>query len=168
MLQLLHPFFGDLMFDGIGLLGCVFVLGLMRDAWKDWKQAGVMRVRRRNRLPDSTGRRRFARGFFRKFRGKLILLVVASSVAVMLVGGRQNPHGGKASPATATGTSNPATDSNPPRGRDSAYSDQAILTYQTLPPPRGAGDSIVNGNSNGIASYFRTSPDATNGALNHP
>jgi len=167
MLQLIHPFFGDLMFDGIGLLGCGFVLVLMWDAWKDWKRAGVMRARRRNQLPDSIGRRRSARGFFRKFRGKLVPLAMAAGLAVTLVGGRQGPKSDKTSPTTPAGTLNPATD-NQSGGTGSAHSDGDILTYQKLPSPGGTGDKIVNGNSNAAASRFRTGPDATNGVSARP
>jgi hypothetical protein len=167
MLQLIHPFFGDLMFDGIGLSGGVFVLVLMWDAWKDWKRAGVMRVRRRNRLPYSTGRRRAARGFFRKFRGRLVLLLVASNLAVLLVGGRQNPRGDKTSQTTPAGRLNPVT-GNLSQGADSAHSDGVILTYQTLFSPSGTDGSMVNGNSNVVASRFRTSPDVTNGGPARP
>jgi len=88
MLRLIHPLFGDLMFDGVGLLGCVFVLVLMGDAWKDWKRACVVRDRRKGRLPYSSGRRRPARGFFRKYRTSLALLVIVSGAVAMLVGGR--------------------------------------------------------------------------------
>ena len=167
MLQLIHPFFGDLMFDGIGLLGCVFVLVLMWDAWKDWKRAGVMRDRRRNQLAYSTGSRRPARGFFRKSRARLVLLVIVSGVAVALVGGRQNPHGDRTSQTRPAGTLNPGT-GNLSKGTGSAHSDGAILTYQTLLSPGGTGDSMVNGNSNVVTSRFKTSPDATNGVSPRP
>jgi len=166
-LRLIHPLFGDLMFDGVGLLGCVFVLVLMWDAWKDWQRARVMRGRRRNQLPYSTGRRRPARGFFGKSRVKLALLVIVSGVTAMLVGGRQSPHGTKTSPTTPAGTLNPAT-GNLSSGNDSNRVDEAILTYQTLPPPHGAGGSAANGNSNTIAPRFENSPKATNNVLNPP
>lgn len=42
MVQLIHPFLGDLMFDGVGLLGCLFVLFLMWEAWKERR----IRIRR--------------------------------------------------------------------------------------------------------------------------
>ncbi len=167
-LQLIQPLFGDLMFDGVGLLGCLFVLVLMWDAWKDWNRAGAMRKRRKRQLPYSTSSRRPARGFFRKSRTKLALLVATSSIAVMLVGGRQNPHGDKASPTTPAATLNSATDNNASGNNDSAHPDEAILTYQTLPPESGAGGSIASGNSNAIASHFGNIPDATNSTLNHP
>lgn len=167
-MQLIHPFFGDLMFDGIGLLGCGFVLILIWDAWKDWKRAGVMRLRRRDRLPYTTGRRRSARRFFGKFRGRLVLLAVAASLAVVLVAGRQNPQGNRTSRTTPAGTLNPASDSNLSRGADSAHSDGTILTYQTLPPPGGTGDSSTNKNASAVVSHFRTGPDATNGVSPRP
>jgi hypothetical protein len=167
MLRLLYPFFGDLMFDGAGLLSCVFVLVLMWDAWKDWKRARVMRERRRNQLPYSTGSRRPARGFFRKFRARLILLVIVSGVAVVLVGGRQNPHGDKTSPITPAGTLNPATD-NLSRGKDSSRVDGAILMFETLSTPGGTNGSVANGYSNTVTSPFGNSPSTTNGTLNHP
>ena len=153
-MQLIQPLLGDLMFDGIGLAGCVFVLVLIREAWNDWKRARVMRKRRRSQLPYSTGRRRPARSFFREFQGKLVLLVLASVVVLMLVGGRQNPHGDKTSAARPPGTLNPAAD-NLSSGKDSSRPDGAILTFQTLPPPNGTGGSIANGNSNAIASPLR-------------
>ena len=168
MLLLIHPFFGDLMFDGVGLLGCGFVLVLMWDAWKDWKRAGAMRKRRKSRLPYSTGSRRPARGFFGKFRGRLALAVIVSAAAVMLVGGGKNPHSDKTSPTTPAGTLNPATHSHPSSGRDPAHPDEAILTYQTLPPESGTGGSMARGNSNAVASPFGNSPNATNSRLNHP
>ena len=167
MLRLIHPFFGDLMFDGVGLLGCVFVLVLMWDAWKDWKRARVMRLRRRNQLVYSTGSRRRARGFFRKSWARLVLLVIVSGVAVVLVGGRQNLHGGKTSPITPAGTLNSATN-NLSGGRDSGRVDGAILTFETLPSPGAAGRSVARGGSNMIAPSFGNKPDATNGTLKHP
>jgi hypothetical protein len=42
MLQFIHPVFGDLMFDGIGLAGFLFALFLMWEALKEWR----IRVRR--------------------------------------------------------------------------------------------------------------------------
>ncbi len=167
MLRLIHPLFGDLMFDGVGLLGCVFVLVLMWDAWKDWKRACVMRGRRRNQLPYSTGRRRPPRGFFRKYRTRLALLVIVSGLTAVLVGGRQNPHGNKTSPTTPARTLNPAA-GNLSSDNDSNRVDKAILTYQTLPPPHGAGGSAANGISNTIAPRFENSSKATNGILNPP
>jgi hypothetical protein len=158
MLRLMHPLFGDLMFDGAGLLGCVFVLVLMWDAWKDWKQARVRRDRRGSRLPYAAGRRRPARRFFRKSRAGLVLLVIASGVTAMLVGGRQSPHGARTSPTTPAGTLNPAA-GNLSSGKDSNRVGESILTYQTLPPPRGAGASVANGNSNAIASPLRKQPN---------
>lgn len=164
---LIQPLLGDLIFDGVGLAGCGFVLVLMWEAWKDWKRARVMRKRRRSQLPYATGRRRPARSVFGKFRGKLVLLVVASSLALMLVGGRPNPHGDQSAPTTPAGTLNPAA-GNLSSGKDSSRLDGVILTFQTLPPPGGTGGSIANGNSNAIASPFGNSPDATNRTLNHP
>jgi len=89
-------------------------------------------------------------------------------MAVILAAGRQNPHGDKTSPATTAETVNPATNRNPSRGSDSAHSDEAILTYQTLPLPGGTGGSVANRNSNAIAPPFGNNPDATKGAMNHP
>ncbi|HKW30789.1 MAG TPA: hypothetical protein VJT54_15765 [Verrucomicrobiae bacterium] len=155
------------MFDGVGLLGCVFVLVLMWDAWKDWKRACVMRDRRRNQLPYSTGRRRPARGFFGKSRVRLALLVIVSGLTAMLVGGRQIPHGAKIAPSTPAGTLNPAA-GKLSSGKDSNRVAEAILTYQTLPPTRGAGGSAVKGGSNVIAPSLGNKPDATDGPLNHP
>jgi hypothetical protein len=162
MSQLIHPLFGDLMFDGVGLLGCVFVLVLMWDAGRDWKRARAMRDWRKTQLPYSTGRRRAARSFFRKYRGRLVLLVMVSAVAAMLMGGRQNPHGDKASPAMKPGTG------NLPGGNDSNRVDAAILTFQTLPPPGGARGSAANSGSNIIAPASVNNPDTTNDLLTHP
>ena len=155
------------MFDGVGLLSCGLVLVLMWDAWKDWKRARVMRLRRRNQLAYSTGSRRPAKGFFRKSRAALVLLIIVSGVAVVLVGGRQNPHGDKTSPITPAGTLNSATN-NLSGGKDSGRVEGAILTFETLPSPGGAGRSVTTGSSNMIAPSFEDKPDATNGTLKHP
>lgn len=167
MLRLIHPLFGDLLFDGVGLLGCVFVLVLMGDAWKDWRRARVVRDRRKGRLPYSSGRRRPASGFFRKYRTRLALLVSVSGAAAMLVGGRQNPHGAGTSPTTSARTPNPAA-GNLLSGKDSDRIDEAILTYQTLPPSRAPGGSAANGQSNTIAPRVEHSPNPTNGMLHTP
>jgi hypothetical protein len=42
MLQFMRPVFGDLMFDGVGLAGLLFVLFLMWELLKEWR----IRVRR--------------------------------------------------------------------------------------------------------------------------
>ena len=42
MLQLMRPLFGDLMFDGIGLIGFLFALYLIWEALKEWR----IRIRR--------------------------------------------------------------------------------------------------------------------------
>ena len=166
-MQLIQPLLGDLIFDGVGLAGGAFVLVLMWEAWKDWKRARDMRKRRRSRLPCSTRRRRPAGSVFRIFRGKLVLLVVASGAVLMLVGGRQNPRGGQTAPTTRAGTLKSAAD-NLSRAEDSSRLDGAILTFQSLPPPGGRGGSIANGNSNVVAAPFGSSPGANPRTLNHP
>jgi hypothetical protein len=53
MLQFVRPVFGDLMFDGIGLAGCLFALFLMWEALKEWRirarRARAARERARGR-----------------------------------------------------------------------------------------------------------------------
>jgi len=53
MVQLIHPVFGDVMFDGIGLAGGLFVLFLMWEAWKEWR----CRVRRTRAARERAKRR---------------------------------------------------------------------------------------------------------------
>lgn len=48
MLQLIHPFLGDSVMDGVGLAGCLFVLILMWEAWKERR----IRIRRGKRARD--------------------------------------------------------------------------------------------------------------------
>lgn len=53
MLQFIHPVFGDLMVDGIGLAGFLFALFLMWEALKEWR----IRARRaRNSRERAKGR----------------------------------------------------------------------------------------------------------------
>jgi hypothetical protein len=53
MLQFIRPVFGDLMFDGIGLAGFLFVLFLTWEALKEWR----IRIRRARSARERSRRR---------------------------------------------------------------------------------------------------------------
>lgn len=50
MLHFVRPLFGDLMFDGIGLGGFLFVLFLIWEAFKEWR----IRARRARKARERT------------------------------------------------------------------------------------------------------------------
>lgn len=90
MLQIIHPFFGDLVSDGVVLLCFLFVLGLVLDAWWQKRQARLMREWPKKQLTRPT-RRSAPRAFFQKFLGNFVLPVVVV-VIITLIWAKKNPN----------------------------------------------------------------------------
>lgn len=81
MLQSIRPMLGDLMLDGVAVMGWLFILALMASAWWERRQTRIVcewaRGQKRRITP--------LRAFFKRFRGKLLLLTMFSVVVVILL-----------------------------------------------------------------------------------
>jgi hypothetical protein len=147
MLQLICPFFGDLIFKGAAALSLLFVLALIWDAIWQKRQGHLMREWPKRKLAHPTGGGKTAGKAFKKFRGKFVLLAVISIVVILLlIMIREKPNtndangladyskyfqGDATRPALATGTPNSnAGETNLSAGQPSTHVKRVSLTYR--------------------------------------
>lgn len=83
MRQELHPVFGDLVADGVVALCCLFVLGLIFDAWWQKRQARLMRNWSKEQMPHPA-RSATPRPRLKRFPAKFALVALCAAVIVLV------------------------------------------------------------------------------------